>query len=810
MSTAKGAESADSAEHVDAVVVGSGFGGSVTAFRLAEAGRSVVLLERGKPYPPGAFARTPAQMAKNFWDPSAGLHGLFDIWAFSGLEGVVSSGLGGGSLIYANVLLRKDERWFVHESPVPGGGYENWPISRTDLDPHYDRAEAMLGATRYPYPDTTKTLAMEEAAHNLGLDVQRPPLAITFAAPPGATPAARTQIPTPDYGNIHGATRLTCRLCGECDLGCNDGAKNTLDHTYLSAASHHGADIRTRCEVRGFNPLDGGGYEVRYVVHDPETEGHKTATDKLPIQRLTCDRLVLGAGTFGSTYLLLRNRTSLPGLSRALGSRFSGNGDLLAFLLGATREPGRAHRTIEGSRGPVITTAIRVADAADGDGTTGRGYYVEDAGYPLFADWLVETSQTPLAARRFARFALGRLLSRFSRFDHSEISSDLATLLGTCNLSDGSLPLLGMGRDVPDGVMSLRRGRLAIDWTTETSLEYFESVRSTMRDLADQLGAKFEDNPLWWTKRVVTVHPIGGAPMGRHVGEGVCDPHGEVFGFPGLHVHDGSVLPGPVGANPSLTIAAVADRGCDRMLSQPWPTTKRRSGRATAAADRGSVASPAKAATAAAPPPSERSVSFTEQMKGFVALGVSEFEEGRAEGRSLDQRLMFELTITSGDVERFVSDAAHQGTATGYVESDVLGGRLDVEQGWFNLFVADSGPDRRRMLYRLFFRGGGGNPLTLTGFKDVHDDPGMDVWRDTSTLYVRILDGHVHPDGDAAATVVGAGVITIHLPDFLKQLTTFRASGDHPGSSLDSFGKLFLGQLWDVYGAHLLRHQDTS
>ena len=123
--------------HMSVVVIGSGFGGSVAAFRLAEAGREVLLLERGKPYPPGSFARTPAELSNAFWDPSEGLHGLFDLWSFSGLDGVVSSGLGGGSLIYANVLLRKDENWFVHDAPV-GDGYESWPISRNDLDRHYE------------------------------------------------------------------------------------------------------------------------------------------------------------------------------------------------------------------------------------------------------------------------------------------------------------------------------------------------------------------------------------------------------------------------------------------------------------------------------------------------------------------------------------------------------------------------------------------------------------------------------------------------------------------------------------------------
>ncbi len=570
---------ADPVEHVDALVVGSGFGGSVAAFRFASAGRQVVVFERGRAYPPGSFARTPAQLGKAFWDPSEALYGLYDAWSFAGLEGVVSSGLGGGSLIYANVLLRKDPEWFVHDSPVPGGGYENWPFSREDLDPHYDAVAAMLTPTPYPYQDTLKTRAMEECAEALGLECQRPPLAVSFSPTPHAPPGRGLPLLPAPYGNVHGAGRQTCTLCGECDLGCNTGAKNTLDHTYLSAAARHGADLRTLHEVRGFRPLPGGGYEVRYVVHHDDGEGRSTR--ELPERVVHCSRLVLAAGTFGTTFLLLRSRASLPGLSRRLGTRFSGNGDLLTLLLGAQTAQG-AGRPVDGSVGPVITSAIRVPDRVDGG--TGRGYYVEDAGYPAFANWLIETGQLRSLGRRAARLAFRMLKDRVTRSQASNVSSALAGAVGDGRLSSCSLPLLGMGRDVPDGVMSLHDGRLAVDWTLSTSTGYFTALRHTMEDLGGVLGATFSDNPLWWAKRVITVHPLGGAPVGRHPGEGVCDPYGEVFGFPGLHVLDGSAMPGPVGANPAFTIAALADRACDRILSGAGAATVQAASRQAAPA----------------------------------------------------------------------------------------------------------------------------------------------------------------------------------------------------------------------------------
>ncbi|MBN1209219.1 MAG: GMC family oxidoreductase [Myxococcaceae bacterium] len=561
-------------EHFDAIIVGSGFGGSVMAWRLAEAGLRVCVLERGKAYPPGSFPRSPYGMRRNFWDPSQGLHGLFNLWSFRQLGGVVASGLGGGSLIYANVLLRKDERTFVREN-LTDGGYEYWPVTREDLEPHYDTVEKMLGAQRFPfehepYRHTAKTIAMKLAAERMGLqdDWQLPPLAVTFANP-GQPPIPGEVIHEP-HPNLHGRTRTTCRLCGECDIGCNYGSKNTLDYTYLSAAKRLGAELRVRCEVMSFWPED-GEYVVEYVDHSEAREGEppEVPSRLLPRTVLSADKLVLAAGTFGTTYLLLKNREAFPGLSEQLGTRFCGNGDLLGFLYKCTdRSKGRREpRILDGGHGPVITSALHIRDATEGG--TGRGYYVEDAGYPEFINWLYEGSNQFALLRRFARLG-HRIVKGWLRLNRdSDVSAEIAEVLGDCVGSASSLPLLAMGRDLPDGRMELTKdGMLDIDWSIRRSSSYFRRVRQTMAEMADALEGKLLHNPLSYLSRVITVHPLGGCPMGRTSAEGVVDSHGEAFNHPGLYVADGAVMPGPTGPNPCLTISALADRFAEHLIER--------------------------------------------------------------------------------------------------------------------------------------------------------------------------------------------------------------------------------------------------
>lgn len=561
--------------HYDAVIVGSGFGGSVMAYRLAEAGLKVRLLERGKSYAPGDFARTPHQMKHNFWDPSEGSYGLYNAWNFSRLTAVVSSGLGGGSLIYSNVMLRKDEKWFVKED-LAKGGYEYWPVTRADLDPHYDRVEKMLHVQKYPfdrspYNTTGRAHALKDAAERLHLDWDLPPLAVTFANDgEDAAPSVPIHETEP---NIHGSrgVRATCRLCGECNFGCNFGSKNSLDYTYLSAADRLHAEISTLCEVRSFRPCN-GGYEISYVQHDPALEGLPLDTHNpvvLQPQTITADRLILSAGTFGTTFLLLKNQAAFPHISAKLGTRYSGNGDFVAWATQCRedRNGKQTQRFIEATYGPAITSTIRVPDALDGADGQARGFYVQDAGYPNFINWILQTLSIPSTFGEWIRVGTHLVKGWLEGKAETDVGGYIAQLLGTTDASTCSLPMGGMGREYPTGRMELRNGKLYVDVDDHLSDNYYAHVRQQMEAISTALGGKMMDDPLWKLNRLVTVHPLGGCPMGRTSAEGVVNAEGEVFAYPGLYIADGSIMPGPVGANPSLTIAAISDRIADAIIA---------------------------------------------------------------------------------------------------------------------------------------------------------------------------------------------------------------------------------------------------
>jgi cholesterol oxidase len=544
-------------EFFETVVVGSGFGGSVVAYRLAEAGKQVLVLERGQAYKPGEFTRTIPGVGDSFWDPSNQLYGRFNVWFFKKLGALVSSGLGGGSLIYANVLVRKPAEWFDAD--------ERWPISYRELDRHYKAVEDVIDPRPYPtgdpYDRVQKIRAFRDAARKLASRdtslrvLEDPNLAIKFSAagePLGVSLGS---------DNLHGVERRTCTLCGDCVAGCNVGAKSTLDFNYLSLAKKYDAEIRPLTEVRAFRPRRGGGIELDYVTHDPQSRSTSA------INTLHCQRLVLAAGTFGSTYLMMKNANSFGSIP-ALGTRFSGNGDQLAFAVDCKPE-------INAMFGPNITSVLRGEDALDpGSTSSGRGFYLEDAGFPHELGWMVEGFRAGGFIARFIRF-FRQMARKMWFWDRDpDLGAELRALLGDARLSSHFLPLLAMGRDYPDGTFSLTERDdpddtqyLALDWNGTRSSDYFERVTNVQRALAEELGGKFVRNLPSLLSRTITVHPLGGCPMGDDPTTSVVDSYGRVrVPDVDLHIVDGSIIPASVGPNPSLTIAAIANRAADRML----------------------------------------------------------------------------------------------------------------------------------------------------------------------------------------------------------------------------------------------------
>src|SRR6516165_4881335 len=294
------------AANYDAIVIGTGFGGSVAASRLAQAGLRIAVLERGRRYDIHEFPRD-WNNPLNGWLWETG-QGLFDVKPFQQMTVVQSAGLGGGSLIYANVHLRAPEAVFARGWPA---GY-----SRGALDPYYDLVAYMLDInpiTKSSRGLPTKTQLMRGVADQLHRLDQfcYPNIAVDFG-------------PETPHLNKFGAEQRGCNYCGECDIGCNFHAKKTLDLNYLKIARDFGADISTQCEATRIEPTAAGGYKVTYLDH----------TAGAQVRELEAGYVFLCAGAVNSTELLLRCRDefgTLPALSARLGRGYSGNGDFLAL-----------------------------------------------------------------------------------------------------------------------------------------------------------------------------------------------------------------------------------------------------------------------------------------------------------------------------------------------------------------------------------------------------------------------------------------------------------------------------------------------
>ena len=514
----------------DAIVVGSGFGGGITACRLAERGWRVCVLERGRRFGPGDYPDRLAQFPHALWHPRRNPGGMFDIRILRDVAVVTGAGVGGGSLVYANVQLRAPNAIF--DDPA-------WPaaIDGAELDPYYERCEQALDPqVTPPQPPLPKVAAFGQMAQNAARTALPLPLAVHFGA---------------DRRHpFSGVFQQGCNNLGRCDVGCPRMSKNTIDITYVARAETFGAEVYPLHEVHRIDAPARPEDEWRVGFRDLQ---YKTSGEvRAPV-------LVLAAGTLGSTRLLLKNRARLPKLSPALGSRYSGNGDALALAL----DPQAAG--VAGAQaqfGPVMTSRI--------DLLAERGHMVADGGLPAsFADVLeVLRGVRLLTGLGRLRVAAKNAATKVGFSDHPLAPRDMRVKRRP-PIGD-SLIFLCIGRDAADGRMRLTRfGRFDIRWDMKASKGLFDSMRETVRELARAAQATaffaLDAGPLG---KFVTVHPLGGCPMSDDAATGVVDDAGKVHGYDGLYVLDGSIVPTAIGVNPSKTIAALAERGVEKLLAE--------------------------------------------------------------------------------------------------------------------------------------------------------------------------------------------------------------------------------------------------
>lgn len=535
----------------DVIVIGSGFGGSVMTCRLAEKGYRVCLLERGMEYGFNEFPRRIDEFKRAFWDPKDKLHGLFEVLAHkeSDVFTVTGSGLGGGSLIYSNVLMPMDAEFF---HGWPGG------ISRNVLDPYYDKVLKTMEASPYPfddpyYADTPKTCLLKKAVSEITKDheASQPPVGFF----PHLALCFKGNFPGEQSLNEHGRVQSRCKKCGECNIGCNIHSKNTLDLNYIARARNKAllgetgvpAEIRTNAQVMDIKPLDAGGYEVRYK--DPRD------TNSALSKKLSASNVIISCGSIGTTTLLLKlKKGSLPKLSNALGKGWCGNGDLEATIFNTRTES-------MPTTGPVITYAIKYSYPSYQDGFP-HGIFIEDGGLPRFLAWFIAGKMpSPGLALSLIKIAWDFLIKKFKKNHEVNMGDEIAKMLDNDDYIRRTVVLLGMGRDRSDGKIELSdEDEAIVKWRVDNSSLHLERQKREMARLANTVGGKLLLNPFTYLDKLISVHPLGGCVMADDPEHGVVKPYGEVFGYPGLYVVDGSIIPTSTGANPSLTIAAMAER----------------------------------------------------------------------------------------------------------------------------------------------------------------------------------------------------------------------------------------------------------
>ncbi len=533
-------------EHYDVIVVGSGYGGGVAASRLSRCGRRVAVLERGREFLPGDFPDRATAAGKEVQITSPQLRlgsrtGLFDIRLGDDIHVMMACGLGGTSLINANVCLAPDPRVFDDRA---------WPV-----EVRRDRllAEGFVRARHMLRPETCsdtfgfdKVKALRLAASVFERGVEPVPLHVAHASGPNAA----------------GVHQDACTQCGDCCAGCNVGAKTTVASTYLADAEAFGAEIYTEMRVLSLAKEANGTWRV-WLRPAYWEEGAQTVS-------LTADIVVLAAGTLGSTEILLRSRQEGLALSDWLGARFTSNGDAIAIAYNndvpvngvGVGNPPKAHVP------PVGQAVNGLLDLRD-DPDVRDGIAIVECALPSAFAPLLPALLVPGGAALGERELHG-VSDELDALGRAAESLVKGAYQGAVH---NTQTFLAVGHDAGNGLMHLRNDKIAIAWSNGPQQRVFQRIEAALKQATEATGGTYMRNPAAeriFGGNLMTVHPLGGCTMGADCTSGVVNHKGQVFDasdatdatavHKGLYVCDGAVIPCPLGIHPLLTITALAER----------------------------------------------------------------------------------------------------------------------------------------------------------------------------------------------------------------------------------------------------------
>ncbi|MFI1310770.1 GMC oxidoreductase [Streptomyces albidoflavus] len=534
----------------DVLVVGSGFGGAVSALRLTEKGYRVGVLEAGRRFTRATLPRNSWDLKNYLWAPALGLFGIQRIHLLGNVMVLAGAGVGGGSLNYANTLYVPPKPFFTDPQ---WGAITDW---QDELKPYYDQAQKMLGVRLNP-TTTPSDVHLKAAAEKMGVGdtFHMAPVGVFFGDGKDAAGESRAkpgeEVPDPYFGGA-GPSRRACSECGECMTGCRHGAKNTLNENYLYLAEKAGATIHPMTSVVAVTEDSRGGFAVRTLPTNAKRKGRG--------RTFTARRVVLAAGTYGTQTLLHRMKDTglLPHLSDKLGTLTRTNSEGLVGAQTTDRRYRKLHGTekVDFTKGVAITSSVHPNDSthiepvrygkksnAMGGLTILQVPYAENSS--RVAGFLANCAKHPLL-----------VLRSLSNRRWSE-----RTIIGLVMQSlDNSLTTYRKPKGLGKGLLTARQGHGAPNPTQiKEAGEAATAIAAEINGFAGSNIGELMGTPL-------TAHFLGGCPIGATADEGVIDPYHRLYGHPGITVVDGSAVSANLGVNPSLTITAQAERAASL-----WP-----------------------------------------------------------------------------------------------------------------------------------------------------------------------------------------------------------------------------------------------